>query len=55
MTTVVDLTDTVTVLEAARRKGRHPETIKRLIRQGQLPARKLGLVWFINIADLEAL
>lgn len=55
MTTVIDITDTVNVQEAAKIKGRHPETIKRLIRQGDIPAREIGLVWFINIADLDAL
>ena len=54
-TTVVDLSNTLGVLEAAKRIHRHPETVKRLIRQGELPAQKVGQVWFIDIADLDAL
>ncbi len=34
--------------EAAHRLKVHPETIKRLIRMGQLPARKFGNKWLID-------
>jgi len=42
----------VTVLEAARRVGRDPETIRRWIRSGKLPAKKVGLQHMIDEVDL---
>jgi excisionase family DNA binding protein len=42
----------VTVLEAAKRLGRDPETIRRWIRSGKLPAEKIGLQHMIDEADL---
>jgi excisionase family DNA binding protein len=42
----------VTVLEAAKRVGRDPETIRRWIRSGKLPAKKVGLQHMIDEADL---
>ncbi len=42
----------VTVLEAANRLGKDPETIRRWIRTGKLPARKLGLQHMIDEQDL---
>ena len=45
----------ITVPEAARRAGRDPETIRRWIRSGDLPARKIGTQHVIEEADLEAL
>lgn len=49
---VFDLRGTITVQEAAKIKGCHQETIKRWIRDGRLPALKVGLVWFINAKDV---
>jgi excisionase family DNA binding protein len=43
----------LTVPEAARRAGRDPETIRRWIRVGRLPARKVGTQHVIEEADLE--
>ncbi len=43
----------LTVPEAARRAGRDPETIRRWIRVGKLPARKIGTQHVIEEADLE--
>lgn len=45
----------ITVPEAARRAGKDPETIRRWIRSGDLPARKIGTQHVIEEADLEAL
>lgn len=42
----------VTVLEAAKRLGRDPETIRRWIRSGKLPAAKIGLQHMIDEEDL---
>ncbi len=45
---------TLTVPEAARRVGRNPETIRRWIREGKLPSRKIGTQHFIEEDDLDA-
>ena len=36
------------VIEASRRLRVHPETVKRLCRQGDLPAMKIHNTWLIN-------
>ena len=36
------------VIEASRRLKVHPETVKRLCRQGDLPAAKIHNTWLIN-------
>jgi excisionase family DNA binding protein len=45
---------TLTVPEVARRTGRNPETIRRWIRAGKLPARKVGTQHVIEERDLDA-
>ena len=49
----IDLSDTVTVQQAAKIKGVHSETILRWIRDDRLPAIKLGLMWYIKLNDLN--
>lgn len=44
----------LTVPQAARRTRKHPETIRRWIREGKLPARKVGTQHVIEEADLDA-
>jgi excisionase family DNA binding protein len=44
----------LTVPEAARKAERDPETIRRWIRSGKLPARKVGTQHVIEEEDLEA-
>jgi excisionase family DNA binding protein len=44
----------LTVPEAARRTGRNPETIRRWIREGKLPSRKVGTQHLIEERDLDA-
>jgi len=44
----------LTVPEAAKRVGRDPETVRRWIRSGKLPARKVGTQHVIEEADLDA-
>ncbi len=44
-----------TVLEAAKRVRRDPETVRRWIRSGRLRARKVGTRHVIEEADLDAL
>ncbi|MDP8904441.1 MAG: helix-turn-helix domain-containing protein [Chloroflexota bacterium] len=43
----------ITVPEAARRARRNPETVRRWIRTGRLPARKIGTQHVIEEQDLE--
>jgi len=45
----------LTVPEAARRTGRNPETIRRWIREGKLPASKVGTQHVIEEAALAAI
>ncbi|MDQ4149548.1 MAG: helix-turn-helix domain-containing protein [Actinomycetota bacterium] len=45
----------LTVPEAARSTGRNPETIRRWIREGRLPARKVGTQHLIEEEDLALL
>ena len=45
----------LTVPEAARATGRNPETIRRWIREGRLPARKVGTQHLIEEEDLGLL
>lgn len=45
----------ITVPEAARRAGKDPETIRRWIRTGRLPARKVGTQHIIEEEDLNIL
>jgi excisionase family DNA binding protein len=42
----------LTVPEVARRVGKHPETIRRWIREGRLPAAKIGTQHVIDEDDL---
>ena len=43
----------LTATEAARRLAVSDETIRRWVRLGKLPARKLGLQYFILEEDVE--
>jgi len=43
----------LTVPEAARRVARDPETIRRWIRSGKLPAHKVGTQHVIDEQDLD--
>jgi excisionase family DNA binding protein len=45
----------LTVPEAAERTRRNPETIRRWIRSGRLPARKVGTQHLIEEENLAAL
>ena len=45
---------TLTVPEAARRVGRNPETVRRWIREGKLPSKKVGTQHLIEEQDLDA-
>ena len=43
----------MTVPEVAKRIGKHPETIRRWIRDGKLPATKIGTQHVIDEDDLD--
>lgn len=43
----------VDVRYAAERLSIHPESVKRLIRTGKLPAKKFANKWFIRLDVLE--
>ena len=45
--------DIVSAATAASFLGVHPETVKRLCRDGSLPASKFGKAWLIRSEDLE--
>ncbi len=47
------LEDYLTAMEAAHRLDVHPETVKRLCRQGDLPAQKFRNTWLIRRDDLD--
>ena len=42
----------ITVSEAARRLGRSIEQVRRYLREGKLPGRRIGQQWFIDEASL---
>ena len=43
----------VTVAEAARRLDRSIEQVRRYLREGKLPGRRIGLQWFIEEGALD--
>jgi excisionase family DNA binding protein len=45
----------LTVPEAAKRVGRDPETVRRWIRSGKLPAKKVGTQHIVEERDLDRL
>ena len=47
------LDDYVTVADVAERLGIHPESVRRLIRQGKLPAKKFAQSWLVKRDVLE--
>jgi excisionase family DNA binding protein len=47
-------TDWITTTEAAQLSGYHPEHIRRLVRTGDVKARKFGIVWQVNKTSLLA-
>ncbi len=42
----------LTVNEAAKLSGYHPEHIRRLVRQGAITAKKFSIVWMVNRKSL---
>lgn len=46
--------DFFTIYEVADMMGFHWRTIQRMVKSGELPAKKYGKAWRIRKADLEA-
>jgi excisionase family DNA binding protein len=44
----------ITVADTAKLLGRSTEQVRRYLREGELPGRRLGGQWFIDRADAEA-
>ena len=42
----------ITTQEAAELSGYHPEHLRRLIKQGEILARKISIIWLINRQSL---
>jgi len=51
---MVPLDNYLNVIEVSRRLGVHPETVKRLCRQGDLPAIKLHNTWLVLKDNLDS-
>lgn len=45
--------ESYSVLESATRLSLHPKTIQRFIREGKIPAHKIGRIWRISRESLE--
>lgn len=45
----------LTIRDASRRLNRCAEVVRRYVREGKLPAYKLGLMWYVRAEDVEAL
>lgn len=43
----------VSLSEAAEVVGIHPETLRRLVKQGVVPASRIGKSWRVRLSDLE--
>ena len=46
--------DKLPLKEVARQLGRSLEQVRRYVREGKLPAQKLGMQWFVERRALEA-
>jgi excisionase family DNA binding protein len=44
----------LTVNEAAKLSGYHPETLRELMRDGKIKARKISIVWLVDRESLLA-
>lgn len=50
---MLDLSGYISVPQAAKELAVHPETVRRLLRQGVLPGSKVGTLWFIGKEDFQ--
>jgi excisionase family DNA binding protein len=47
-------TEKLAIKDVARELSRSLEQVRRYIREGKLPAEKLGMQWFVDPEDLDA-
>lgn len=47
-------TEKLAIKDVARALSRSLEQVRRYIREGKLPAEKLGMQWFVDPEDLDA-
>ena len=52
-TQMIDPIEDLTLSQVARELDRSLEQVRRYVREGKLPARKLGMQWFVNSHDLK--
>jgi excisionase family DNA binding protein len=48
-----DLADYLTVQETAQRLGYHIESVRRMLRDGELKGKKVGQMWFVLKGSVE--
>ena len=48
------LEDDLKLNQVAQELGKSLEQVRRYVREGKLPARKLGMQWFVTRRDLDA-
>ena len=51
---MAELDETLNLKEVARELSRSLEQVRRYVREGKLPAQKLGMQWFVSRRALEA-
>ena len=51
---MADIKDDLTLLQVSRELDRSLEQVRRYVREGKLPAHKLGMQWFVKQRDLMA-
>jgi len=51
---MLESADKLPLTEVARQLGRSLEQVRRYVREGKLPAQKLGMQWFVERRALEA-
>lgn len=49
---MIDFGNYLTIPEAAKQLGIHEESLRRLLRMGNIPGEKLGKQWFIDKEQL---
>lgn len=55
ITSELPLHKLLTIRDASRRLNRCSEVVRRYVREGKLPAYKLGLMWYIRPEDADEL
>ncbi len=45
----------LTIRDASQKLNRCAEVVRRYVREGKLPAYKMGLMWYVRPEDVDAL